>query len=436
MADLWFRLPVLAQDMLLLGALLAPVIVLGTVLLRGFRLAPLLLSILRRERGTALVFLALIAVSVGIGVAVTAQDRALRDGSARAAQKFDLIVAAPGSETTLMFAAVYLQPADVDLIDGATFDRIAAHPRVTLAAPLAFGDSWQGAPIVGSTAQFVHHLSDGLSEGRMFTAETEAIAGARVALAIGDRFEPAHGVGLSAEAGAHGFDYTVVGRMPLTGSPWDRALIVPVESVWMTHGLASGHGPGWDGTLGPPFDPAHFPGTPAVLVRGETLADAYGLRSTFNRNGTMAFFPGTVLARLHALLGDVTEVMRVLAVLTQILVAGSVLVGLAMIARLMARRTALLRTLGAPRRFVFALVWSIGTALVTAGAGLGLLLGLGASRAVGRIVTARTDILVTPTLGWAEAHLVAGFVLVAALLALLPAWAAMRRPILTDLRTS
>lgn len=435
MADLWYGLPVPVQDSLLLLGLLLPPLVMAVILLRGFRLTPLIGAVLRRERGFAAVFVAIIAVSVGIGVAVSAQDRALREGSARAAAKFDLVVAAPGSETTVMFAAVYLQPSDVALLDGAQFDRIANHPRVRLAAPLAFGDSWQGAPIVGSTADFVRHLSDGLSEGRLFEGEFEVVAGARVPLALGDRFEPAHGVGDAAEDGEHGVEFEVVGRMPLTGSPWDRALIVPVEAVWTTHGLAPGHGPDWDGRLGPPFDPAYFPGTPAVLVRGETLADAYGLRSTFDRDGTMAFFPGTVLARLHALLGDVTEIMRLLAVLTQILVACSVLIGLGMIARLMARRTALLRTLGAPRRFVLALIWSVGVSLIATGAGLGLVVGLGASLLLGRIVTARTDILVTPALGWSELHLVATFVALAALLTLWPAWRAARTHRLSDLRS-
>jgi putative ABC transport system permease protein len=50
------------------------------------------------------------------------------------------------------------------------------------------------------------------------------------------------------------------------------------------------------------------------------------------------------------------------------------------------------------------------------------------------IVTARTDVLVTATLGWPEIQLVAGFVSLTAVLALVPAWLTMRRPVIGDLR--
>jgi putative ABC transport system permease protein len=54
--------------------------------------------------------------------------------------------------------------------------------------------------------------------------------------------------------------------------------------------------------------------------------------------------------------------------------------------------------------------------------------------AFSRIITARTDVLVTASVTWTEAHLVAGFVSLTLMLALMPAWAATRRPLLTDLR--
>ena len=48
----------------------------------------------------------------------TQRPRALREGSARAADAFDLLIGAPGSETQLVLTSVYLQPASLDLIDG------------------------------------------------------------------------------------------------------------------------------------------------------------------------------------------------------------------------------------------------------------------------------------------------------------------------------
>lgn len=435
MREAWASLPNWGQDLVLLLALLAPAAVVGMIVLRGFRIGPLLAGLIRRQLWISVTFTLLIAVSVGLGTGLIAQERGLRAGTARAADRFDLVIARPGSEMTAMLAAVYLQPSDMALIDGPTWDRIARHPNTVLAAPIGFGDSWQGAPVIGTTAGFVAHLAGELAEGHVFTAEAEAVAGARVPIPLGARFSPAHGTGHGAEEGAHaGFDYTVTGRMPLTGTPWDRALLVPIESVWSVHGLPNGHPAGWAGPLGPPFDPAAFPGTPAVMVRADSLAATYGMQAEFTNADTMAFFPGTILARLHALMGDVRQVMSVLAVITQVLVTAGVLAGLMLLTRLIGRRLALLRGLGAPRRFVFALTWGYAVTLIAAGAALGLGLGVLAAQAISAAITARTDILVRATLDWPEVHLVAGFVSLTAALALLPAFLTMNRPVIADLR--
>ena len=433
MIEAWQGLPARAQDALILLALLAPVAILGAVLLRGYAVWPPLAGLLRRHAGVNAVFVALIAVSVALGTALLSQERALREGSARAARPFDLVVAAPGSEVTAMLAAVYLQPADMPLIDGPTYAAIAGDPQVALAAPIAFGDSYEGAPVVGTTAAFVAHLG-GLAEGRAFEDRLEAVAGATATVAIGAAFEPAHGV-IEAEEGAHGgLRYTVVGRMPPTGSPWDRALLVPVESVWEVHGLADGHGLPDAEPVGPPFDPAFFPGTPAALVVADSLGAAYQLRARFTTERTMAFFPGAVLFRLHGLLGDVGRAMQALTLVTQILVAAGVLTGLALLVRLIRTRLALFAALGAPRRFVMALCWSYAGALIGAGALLGLLLGLGTARILSAAIAARTQVALDATLGWTELHLVAGFASAASLLALLPALSALGRPAVGDLR--
>ena len=436
MRDLWLGLSTAQQDVLTLIALLLPGVIAGIVTLRGYAPGAMLGGLLRRYWGISLTFVTLIALSVALGTALLAQERGLRQGTAQAAAKFGLIVAAPGDEVTTMLAAVYLQARDMPLVDGETYTAIATHDHVALAAPIAFGDSHDGAPVVGTTEGFVTHLAGDLAEGRMFAGREEAVAGARIDLALGDSFSPAHGHGTDAVEGAHGdLEYTVVGRMPMTGSPWDRSILVPVESVWEVHGMADGHGPDRQpGAIGPPYDAERFPGTPAVLVEARALWANYALRAEFSTERTMAFFPGAVLSRLYGIMGDVRQVMSVMAVVTQVLVGIGVLAGLVILSRLLARRFALLRALGAPRRFVFALSWSFAALLVTTGAVLGLGLGLVTTGVISRAIAARTDILVEAQLGWSELHLVAGFVSLTVLLALLPAWLSMRRPVVVDLR--
>ena len=96
---------------------------------------------------------------------------------------------------------------------------------------------------------------------------------------------------------------------------------------------------------------------------------------------------------------------------------------------------AVLRALGAPARFVFAVVWGYAAILIGIGSAIGVTIGFAATRIISAIVTARTDIDVHASLDWPEFHLVAGFVSLTLLLALLPAFAALRRPVIADLRT-
>lgn len=431
----WQDLSAATQDALILAGLLLPALAVGVLVLRGFAPFALVRALIWRFRWANLVFVLLIAVSVGMGIGLIAQERGLRAGTAQAADKFDMIVSAPGSELTMMLAAVFLQPSDVPLIDGESYAEIANHPRVEIAAPLAFGDSYEGAPVIGTTADFVTYLSDDRVDGRMWADPFEAIVGAGVELAPGDTFVPAHGFGTAAEEDAHGDVFTVVGRIPRSGSPWDRAIMVPAEAVWLVHGLADGHAPDAEHRLGPPFDPAYFPGTPAVVVKATSLPATYALRSEFTRDAeTMAFFPGTVLSDLYRVMGDVRQAMSLMTLVTQVLVAASVLLGLFILSRLFQRQLALLRAVGAPGRFVLSVVWSYAAALLVAGAALGVLFGYGAAAILSRIVTEQTDILVRATIGWGELHLVAGFVTATLLLSLLPAWSVLRQPVLKGLR--
>lgn len=434
MADVWSSLPVGLQDALVALGLLLPGLLTGLLVVRGYRPWPLVRAMLGRFRAANATFVALIAVAVALGAGLTAQERALRQGSAGAAERFDLVLGAPGSEVSLVLAAVYLQPMDLPLLPGEVFAEVAADPDVDLAAPIAFGDSWNGAPVVGTTAEFVTHLAGNLAEGRMFADHFEAVAGAYAPVRLGEALEPAHGQGEMADDTHGGTTYVVVGRMAPTGSPWDRAILVPVEAVWEVHAFPTGHAPERAEQIGPPFDPEWFPGTPAILVRADEVWANYALRDRYTRADVMGVFPGTVLAGLHGLLRDVREAMSLMALVTQGLVVVAVLAGLSLLVRVFARGLALLRALGAPRRFVLAVVWSYAAALVGIGASLGLALGWGMAVVLSRIVTARTDVLVAARIGWTEVQLVAGFASLALLLALLPAVLAGRRSPLEDLR--
>ncbi|WP_104668389.1 FtsX-like permease family protein [Ensifer adhaerens] len=390
---------------------------------------PLVLSMLRADRRLNLMLVILIMIATGLGVAILSQERALKQASARAVDKFDLIVAAPGSITDVTLKSLFLRPGSVELLRPEVVREVLAENRAVFAAPLAFGDSVNGDPVVGTTRDLVSHLADGrLAEGRGFENWEEAVVGQASPLKIGETFQTNHGHGPEETAGDlhHASTFKVVGRLPAQGSPWDRAVIIPVEQIWKLHNLPTGHAPEAGAVLGPPFDEAYLTGVPAMVVKPENLAAAYGLRNVFRTEASTAFFPAEVLVGLYQVLGDIRVLMTALASGTQALVIAAVIACVIVLLRVHRRRFAVLRALGAPRSYVFACIWLYVMTVIASGAIAGLFLGLGGSRLAGHFVASQTGIALTPSVGPSEISLAALIVATGCIFAIVPALAVYR----------
>lgn len=393
---------------------------------------PVIVADLRAMRWVAFAVPLLVALSVASAVAISAQERMLRGGSARAADDFDLVIGAPGSETQLILTSVYLDLTALNLVQGRVLAALASDPRVVDAAPIAFGDVVSGYPVIGTTAAFASRwgrLSP--SEGRMFAAEGEAVAGSDVGLAIGRSIVPSHGAaerGLSPEEEARhrhvGTTYTIVGRMPRTGTPYDRAILLPVESVWETHGLGNGHAA--TGRIGPPFNAFAAPGIPAIVVKPRAVADAYALRAQYRRQDTTAVFPAEILVAIYARLGDVRDVLVAASWLNSTLMFAALLALVVVLTGLRARRYAVLRALGAPPRYIMAVVWAGAAMLIGAGCALGLALGWAGAALVSRLIEARTGLGLAFQPAWIDVSLVAGLFALGCLVSAAPAVLAYR----------
>ena len=368
---------------------------------------------------------ALIAVATGIGTGIGALERGSRHAAAQAADAFDLIVGAPGGPTQLVLAAVYLQPEAVPLLDPAVTARVLAEPGLRWSSPIGFGDSLRGHPVVGVAPAFIDR--DGtrsLAEGRAFAAEEEAVVGAAVPLALGAAFSPVHGQIETHENHVHGeIRYRIVGRLPPTGTPWDAAILVPIESVWELHGLGNGHPDGVE-RVGPPWErPA---GVPAIVLKPRTVAGAYQLRARYRTTSSTAVFPAEVLTGLFRMLGDVRSVLSTMAAANAALVLVAILLAFGALVAGRAREHAVLRAIGAPPLFLVLALWlELGLILAVGIAG-GLLLGWIGARIGATALGRSTGVPIDVALGWGELYL-AGTTLVAALLgATIPALVATR----------
>lgn len=411
-------------------------------------------SALLRFRFTMLAFMALVVAGTAISIAIMSQERALREGSARAAEKFDVIVAPSGSRTDALLTGVYLQPGTSRLLGPEITAAVLNDTSAAFASPLAFGDNYRGHPIVGTTSALPDHLSDNaLAEGRMFTQAYEAVIGANVDLPLGSTIAPMHGL---ADLGEHGDEHSqtldVVGRMQPTGSPWDNAIVAPVEFVWAVHGHEDDVGEEEaqepeheaefhhedhdhdDETIGGPYT-VENPGVPAIVLRAASIADAYRLRSTYNTDTTMAFFPAEVLIDLFQTLGDVSFILFSMSMLSAALVIAAILCGLLIVFRLLTPQLITLRALGAPRRFIMGVAWGVSASIFTVGTLLGLGVGLLIATVISGILQSRTGIVLTPSLGQQEFTVLGAIWLLGVTAGCVPALYIATRPLWKTIRS-
>lgn len=386
------------------------------------------------------------ALSLGVGVSMT--ERAIRQGTARAGDDFDLLIGARGSGVQLVLGAVYLRPEALPLIPGSAVSSALQQKGVAWAAPLAFGDRWNTSPIVGTTPNMATLGGKRrLAEGRVFAAEGEAVLGAGVPLHIGGSFTPVHGQS-SVSHKEHEHSYTVVGRLPETGTPWDNAILIPIESVWAVHGVQPGGAHGHEMAPGHIFQTAEtdLPGVSAVVVKPGSIADAYRLRSFWqtaslpDKNGNQinvqGLFTGEILTELFSTLGDMRDIMRFMAYAAQLVALFGVMLAGSMAVSLRKGMLGTLRVLGAPPGYLLLCIWSMVSVSIALGSLGGLLLGWGLSEGLSLFLFRETGILLSPSPKAPELAFTALSFTIGSLCALLPACLAYRKTGAAALRES
>lgn len=383
-----------------------------------------------------------LAAALGVTVAVLADG--VQRGIIQAADAFGVLVIGPkGSAQQLVLSTILLQGVPVGLIDESAYAEITRqYPNVRI-APLAFADNIGGLTIIGTDANFFQ-LRRSPSEppafqavqGRVFTAPFEAVLGSeaatRLGLRIGDRFNSAHGVsGRTLESDVHTeFDYTVTGILAPTGSPYDRAVITSIDTIWTTHDALNAIKPGFR------VDPA---ADDEKLVRGKVTAaliipftssytDIYRISQTIN-NGVVAqaAFPGQQLGGLFDLLSQSTQVLDAVRWLALVMAGLTVLLSLygTTVARLNA--IAIMRSLGANRASIFLMIVIEAVGLTALGVLFGVITGHLTAALIGNAITRQSAIPVITRVVWdQEWVLIVVPILIGLIAGLIPAARAYR----------
>ena len=420
----------------------------------------------RQCRGIFLGLTLLLALSLAVACSVVQTERMVKRAAVSAADQFDILVGARGSRSALLLSTVYLREEMTGLVPMPVMRSLSPNPAdVAWAAPVAFGDRAGASPLVGTTRAFVTQGdARRMLAGRVFSYRTEAVAGALSGFSPGETFSPTH----SAAGLSHGHreTFTVVGILPETGTPWDRAVLIPIESLWAMHGPlkttpekvqalelnspdakntrksadkslhADSHHDHEDEAIESWLtwsdeDFKKLPGASALVVKPTNMAGAYRIRQHLLKSSAedpaggivniMAVFTGEALLELLAVFSTAAAALKAFAGSSAATSLAAALLTGFVLARLREKDLRLLRTMGAPRSYVFSAVWSAIALAVTLAAVIAWALGTLFSLAAGRIIEAQSGVAMHLQPGLAEVGLLAAAAAAGALFAVIPA---------------
>jgi putative ABC transport system permease protein len=371
----------------------------------------------------------IVASTIAMLTLVTLLSAGTHNGLVRATEPFDLIVGAKGSPNQLVLNTVFLQDAPIGNISHEIYEEIAVNPLVASAIPLAFGDNYKGYTIVGSgSGIFQHQPKAGqeewlqLAAGRPFTLPFEAVVGAKAAqklgLKLGDEFKSAHGF----ISGGHVHDqaYHVVGILQAVNGPYDQAILVPIESIWLAH---EKHEPELGAEIAEgSHEHEHVHDVTAILIKPKGYSEAMRLYQQFQSEPrAQIVFPSQVIVQLFAILGQGENMLKAVAYI--IIVMGLMIMALSVYWSALSRvhDRAILRALGARARDIFTIILAESTLLTIFGIMVGILTGHGIYSLLVKAMESKTAIVLTSSLMPDELYIIIGGTLFGMLAGLIPA---------------
>lgn len=392
---------------------------------------------------TVVLTIVAVALSVALLLGVERLRSDAREGFAQTISGTDLVVGARSGAVQLLLYSVFHIGDATNNVSWKSIQAIAEHPQVDWLVPLTLGDSHRGFRVVGTTAEFFERYRYAADRalrfeaGRSFDDVFEAVIGAEVAArlgyAVGDAIVVAHGAGDVGFARHDDKPFTVAGVLARTGTPVDRSVLVSLEGIEAIH-------LDWAGG-------ARMPGLniPAEHVRRfdlapkEVTAALVGLKSrvavfrvqrhvnTYPDEPLSAVLPGATLQQLWGIIAIVERALLAVSALV-------VLVGLAGLVAVVTaslgerrRELAILRSMGAGPRHVFALLALESLVIGVAGCVLGVLVVQAAALLAGPWLQAQHGLLLSARwLSPTEWMLLAGVIAATLLASLVPGLRAYR----------
>lgn len=323
----------------------------------------------------------LLTVSVGIISLLLLVQKQIEDQFTNNIKGVDMVLGAKGSPLQLILSAVYHIDAPTGNIKYDEAQKWMQHPFVEKAIPLAYGDSYRGFAVLGTTPDYLEKYNAALDQGKIYSNDFEVAVGSDLAkllhLKLGDSFFGTHG---EKEGGEQHKEhaYHVTGILKETGSVVDKLIIGNIESVWKMHEHhhdSENKAP--SDTVAGNKDDDHRGDkevTAVLLKFRNPMAQVQFPRIINSNTNMMAAVPAIEINRLFSLLGVGIDTLEKMAWGIMVLSALSVFITLFNALKDRKYELALMRTMGGGRFKLVALVLTESLLLCISGFICGIIL--------------------------------------------------------------
>lgn len=401
---------------------------------------------LMNRKGSVLLTLLAVALSVALFLGVDKARTGAREGFGNTISGTELIVGAPTGSVNLLLYSVFRMGSATAEISWPTYQEIATRPDIDWAVPISLGDSHRGFRVMGTTVEYFDRYKYGrnqdlvIAEGEPFDDLFDAVIGSDVARELGYSINSpmvlSHGLGQADFGSSHeNRPFRVVGILSPTGTPVDQTVHVSLEAITAIH-------VGWEtGAKNPLADGLSeetvrsFNLTPktvtAIFVGLRRKGTILTTRREINTNKgepLMAIIPSQALAELWSVTAIAERAL--LAVSIFVIAVGVVSILTSILTSLNERRRemSILRAVGARPSHIFTLLVLEAGLVGLLGALLGVLLIHVLLAVIGPLVSAHYGIsLIGTGPGLIDLYTLLAVTGAALVAGAIPAWMAFRR---------
>lgn len=398
------------------------------------------------------VFMTVLTLAISFTLLLTVQHlkEQAKESFSSSVSGVDLIVGARSGQLNLLLYSVFRVGNPTNNISWDTYQHIKQHARIAWTVPISLGDSHRGYRVIGTTQDYFEHFkyanrrSLQFQQGEQFDDLFDVVLGAEVArelgYSIGDSLTLSHGMGSTSFMHHDDLPFRVRGILQPTGTPVDKSLHVSLEAIEAIH-VGWQHGAPIPGQTATADELRAKSLTPkqitAFLVGMDSRAASFVVQRQINQyrqEPLSAILPGVALGELWQMLSSVEHLLSLVSYLVLFSAFAGLVTMLFASMKERQREIAILRASGARPWHVFGLiqleVMVITLAAITIATG-----ALFASVSAGqRFLAERFGIMIgMPGLDAQLFTLTGGILLVAMLVAVVPALAAYRQALTQSL---